>query len=311
MADGREHPGLALSQLPLVGEVIATLAPVRRPPVVVVSLPRSGSSWIGGILGAADDALYLREPLTQAYLKHVGYKSTPCFEWGACADGAAFDRFAGLAFRAIPRFGPTMVPLPKQWRLATRSRKRVVIKEVNPLVVARLWRRFHPKIVMLVRHPAPVALSFHALGWTADQFVARFTSATLTTYGPPPAERQRMSYWEQSGAFQAMVQNVVAASLAGAGCLVVRYEDVCRDPSGELQRIFDYCGLNIGDELRHEIERSSQADDAYAPGRYDTRRNSTEMAGRWRHEMKTEEIEQVRRGYFSCNPLFFTEPGDW
>ena len=77
MADPRRNPGLALSQLPLAGELIAAAAPVRQPPVLLTSLPRSGSSWIGRILGSADEALYLREPLTQAYLKRIGHRGTP------------------------------------------------------------------------------------------------------------------------------------------------------------------------------------------------------------------------------------------
>jgi hypothetical protein len=309
IADGRQHRGLALLRLPLVGEAIATAMPTRGPTVLVTSLPRSGSSWVGRILGSARDALYLREPLTQSYLKRINYQYTPCFEWGTGVDEPAYDRFARLAFKGIPRFGPTMVPVPKQWSLRKRRQRRVVIKEVNPLVTARLWHQFHPKIVVLVRHPAPLALSFHALGWTANALVRRFTPQTLTTFGPQKPEQ--MTYWEQAGAFQAMTENIVASSLTGIDHVPTRYEDLCHDPLSEFERIFHHCDLELSDRVRREIEQSSHAKGAYTPGGYDTARNSAETAQRWRHEMKPEEIEQVRRGYFACRPLFYAQDADW
>ena len=45
----------------LTGMLARALSPAE-PPVLVVSLPRSGSSWVGEVLGAAPDAMYLREP---------------------------------------------------------------------------------------------------------------------------------------------------------------------------------------------------------------------------------------------------------
>ena len=150
-------------------------------------------------------------------------------------------------------------------------------------------------------------------GWRSAQFRVRtrFEATTLSMHGPSPEERERMDYWEQSGAFQAMAQNVVAASLSGIDHIVVRFEDVCRDPLTQFQRIFDYCELGLGARLRGEIERSSQVRDAYAPGRYDTVRDSVDVVDRWRRQMKPDAIDAVRRGYFACRPRFYDEPADW
>ena len=92
---------------------------------------------------------------------------------------------------------------------------------------------------------------------------------------------------------------------------MTRYEDLCRDPLAEFERIFRHCKLELSDRVRGEIEQSSRAKRAYAPGGYDTARDSAETAQRWRREMKAEEIEEVRRGYFACRPLFYTQDADW
>jgi sulfotransferase family protein len=200
---------------------------------------------------------------------------------------------------------------PGQWTISDRRVKQVVVKEVHPPVLQRLWERFRPKIVLLVRHPVPVARSFHALGWTSDQFRTRFLPKTLAAFEQEHALPNETNTWEQSGAFQAITQNFVANSLSAIDHLVVRYEDVCDDPVSEFSRIFEFCGLPFSATAREEIERSSQAKIRYMPGTYDTTRNSLAMKDRWKRDVDPQDIERVRRGYFACRPIFYREASDW
>jgi len=305
----RTRPGLALSKMPGTRALIATALPSKRPPVLVTSLPRAGSSWIGRILGSSEKALYLREPMTQSYLGRFG--PPPIFEWGMCKDRRAYDRYAALAFKGIPRFGGAIVANPGQWTIAGRRGKRVVLKEVNPLVLRRLWERFRPKIVLLVRHPVPVARSFHALGWTSDQFKTRFLPETLAAFEKEHVLPEETDTWKQSGAFQAITQNLVADSLSDIDHMVVRYEDICDEPVQAFGQIFEFCGLPFSAGIRREIERSSQAGGRYVPGTYDTARNSRDMKDRWKRDVDQEDMEQVRRGYFAHRPVFYQEESDW
>jgi hypothetical protein len=311
IGEARTRPGFALSKIPLVSELIAAVFPSKRPPVLISSLPRAGSSWIGRILGASEGSLYLREPMTQSYLQRVGRQQSSFFEWGMCKDGRAYDRFAALTFRGIPRFDGTIVPYPEQWAISGRTGKRVVVKEVNPLVLERLWERFRPKIVFLVRHPVPVTRSFQALGWTGDQFRTRFSPQTLAAFEQEHTLPTQASLWEQGGAFQAMAQNLVMGFLSGIDHVVLRYEDVCKHPISEFGRIFEFCGLPFSSAVQEEIEHSSQAKVRYVPGTYDTARNSLDMKDRWKREVDPEHIEQVRRGYFAYRPIFYREESDW
>ena len=77
------------------------------------------------------------------------------------------------------------------------------------------------------------------------------------------------------------------------------------------ERIFRHCNLELSHRLQREIEDSTHGRSAYAPGGYDTVRDSADMARRWRREMTSAEIDQVRRGYFACRPLFYDQPADW
>ncbi|WP_157018451.1 sulfotransferase [Mesorhizobium xinjiangense] len=304
-------PAANLLQLPVLGELAAAVVPARTPPVLIASLPRAGSSWIGRVLGGSPGALYLREPMTQSYLDHIGRANPPFFEWPMCRDGEAYDRFATRSFRGVPRFGDTVVPDPAQWSIGKRRQRQVVVKDVNPLILARLHERHRPKIILLMRHPAAVARSFHALGWTGDQFTTRFTPETLAAFDRVHPLPLQGNFWEQAGAFQAMAQKLVSNQLAGVDHLIVRYEDVCAEPVRQFEKMFEFCGLPFSADTRREIEQSSQAQPDYRPGRYDTRRRSLDMVDRWKGDMAPEDIESVRRNYLAYRPAFYAEPADW
>jgi hypothetical protein len=312
LSSAAAHPGYALSRMPFAGEVIAALAPPKRPPILLISLPRAGSSWIGRILGSSEGALYLREPLNQSYLDRHGSKvETALFEFGMCLDKPTYERCADLTFRGIPRFNRSIVQYPEQWRLAERRRRQVVVKEVNPLTIDMLWERHRPRIVFLVRHPVPVVRSSGVLGWTSDRFRTGFLPETVAQLRQEYVIPATTEPWEQGGAFHAIVQNRVMALLSGTDHTVVRFEDVCADPLAEFTRLFDFCGLPLSPALRREIVRSSQSEADYAPGRYDTVRNSDDIKDRWKREVDPDDIGRLRHSYFANRPIFYTDEADW
>lgn len=47
----------------------------------------------------------------------------------------------------------------------SRSKRTLLIKEVNPIGVEFFVDRYFPKIVLILRHPAAVADSFKRMGW--------------------------------------------------------------------------------------------------------------------------------------------------
>lgn len=307
------RPGLASAQIWPIGEAIAALAPLKAPPILLLSLPRGGSSWAGRILGGSEGSLYLHEPVTQSYLKLIGGKGASEFEYAACRDHRGYDRFLSLAFRGIPRFHESVVLFPEQWSAAARRGRRVVVKEVNPLALDVMVERFRPRVVYLLRHPVAVARSYEVLGWSGTRkFHSRFTPATLARL----EQRFQLPYdgssWEQSGALQAIAQHLTLASLAAAAeHTVVRYEDLCADPMAEFARLFEFCELPFSATVRDAIARSTRSDGPYRPGGSDIARDTREMIDRWRHEVEPAHIAEVRRGYLANQPTFYRDDADW
>jgi hypothetical protein len=283
----------------------ARTIPPRTPPVLVLSLPRSGSSWVGNTLGAADDALYLREPVTQPFLAGMPAGHPSVFEVDPDAPPEAYRRFAERAFAALPAFPRGIVRSPRQWALGRRRARRLVVKEVNPLALAWLVGAFRPRIIYLVRHPAAVAASFARMGWTGAGLTARFTPRTVAAAGIDPG-RFDGSFWAGHGAFQALTLRVARQVLDGyADCRWVRYEDLCTDPEGVFRTLADFAGLAWGPGIERAITAQGEAGRGRTDDPYDTHRDSRAMAEAWRGSVPEAEARAVRDAYLAFDPAFY------
>src|SRR5438132_1692356 len=95
-------PALTWTQWGLASRLIARLVKPRQPSVLVLSMARSGSSWVGGMLGCAPDAAYLREPVTQS--DTLFYRKGGIFPLDEPEVEAAYRRQADKAFQGWPEF---------------------------------------------------------------------------------------------------------------------------------------------------------------------------------------------------------------
>src|SRR5205085_2708995 len=95
-------------------------------PVLVLSLPRSGSSWVGNVLGCAPDAIYLREPVTQSdpsfYMKGTVFRIDRGVK-------PTYERLADRAFAGDAEFPDKVRIYENQWEPGAAEGRRVVVKE--------------------------------------------------------------------------------------------------------------------------------------------------------------------------------------
>jgi hypothetical protein len=270
-----------------MGAALAGLRPTAGPPVLVLSLPRSGSSWVGETLGFAPDALYLREPISQGdpLFARLGTVFTP----GDHPEALARQRvLADRAFAGIPAFGPEIVRFPERWGWRDRPGRRVVVKEVNPLAGAWYAARYRPRIVFLVRHPVAVALSWSRKGWIDE----------------------RPESWAAQARLQAESLRRATAGLADHPALrVVAYEDLCADPEGEFRELFAFAELSWTDATAAYVEghtRRREAGDVFG-----TSRPSRLMPAAWRGRVGDHLVAAVRRGFESVPLPWYREDSDW
>lgn len=286
------------------GAWISQVIPIKNQPCVIISLPRSGSSWVGSVLSLAASSAYLREPLTQSYMFQYGTQSRSFFEFDPMDIPHAYLEAAYFSYHGIPRFSSNIVVDPSQWSLSKRVDSHLIIKDVNPFLMEWLIQDFNPRIIYLLRHPAAVANSFYKKGWLGEQFRSRLLERTIVEYSldiRPPG-----TFWSDFGKLQAIVLNRSLASLRDyADHTVVLYEDLCTNPLQEFERLFRFCGLTLDDGLRGDILSYSNPAAGTIDPSQDTYRNSLEMVNKWREEVPPDLQCQVKEGYLEFDPLYY------
>lgn len=277
----------------LAAKVVKPLAP----PVLIISLPRSGSSWVGEILGSAANALYLREPINQSVIAAEG--EAPLIPIDPERVGSVYALAADYAFSGLPLFPEDILWNPYQWPFIERRNRRLVIKEVNPLA-CRWLLQFKPRVVFLVRHPAAVALSHRKMGW----------------WHSVNGGWSEKDCWRIHGEYQATILHGSNDSLLEyPDLLVVQYEQLCERPLAVFAEMFDFAGLHWDATIKQLIAKRSlnykspDSSDDLDP--YSTTRNSLAMIDAWRTKMTGADLDELQKGYETFNLPWYRSEKDW
>jgi hypothetical protein len=254
---------------------VARIFPFKRPAILLLSYPRSGSSWIAQILSTSNDVAYLREPINQVLQHRSGRATATETVFDPHADATTLGWYTRVADRAFAGIPPDNVPdvVGRASDLSVRGRRQraLLIKEVNPLAAALFVERYAPKVVLVLRHPAAVADSYHRLGWLHGQF---------ETFG------------RQYGTHLA---HALEASKQGWS-LAVRYEDLAHDPAREFPRLFGALGIRPPSDLTSVLRGFCEQQNPN-PSPYELHRVSRQEADKWRGTMAPDDAADVMRGY--------------
>lgn len=238
------------------------------------------------MLGSASDSLYLREPIAQANrevdngdtLLDVAVDHVPSlYRW-------ASDR----AFAGVPCFPPHVAAHPYQWKLAGRRARRLVIKEVNPLALPWWLQLYTPKVILLVRHPAAVLLSWLRMGWVSTD------KDDLYQHGRQLGKALRVAAGGLEHYFD---------------CRVIVYEELCVDPMLHFHSLYEFAGLRWTTAIEELIQAHSSKDDSDNP--YGTYRNSRSKVNAWVDEISRETLTAIKDGYLAASPAWYREETDW
>ncbi len=235
------------------------------------------------------------------------------FELEKCNNTELYRRWARHAFKGMPKFDHRIVVTPSQWKLVERKKRRVVVKEVNPLALDWMIGEFNPLVIYLVRHPAAVAASFNSQGWSGSQFSTRFSKETMDRLSERFALSEEASFWEQLGALQAIVQKLTLETLARhKDKVVVSYEEICESPGSMFEKLCLFSGLSWDDQMETLVRGSSRSSQkSYEPGKYDLKRDSRQMIDKWKSILDPEEVHLLKKGYLENAPEYYAEERHW
>jgi hypothetical protein len=256
---------------------------MTAPRVLVAGLPRSGTTWVGEVLGRSAGARYLHEPDNHLVRPDAWWAKRRLGAYPELSPGGAggdYERLWALALaggprpsavyagaRALQRAGAFRV----SGRLASRQRPRPV---PGPLVVKSVhcarsleWvaERFDPAVVIVERHPFGVISSWRKLGWDdfldSDHDALRYSAAVLgvdpPTPGTPWLERAAWHY----GVLSSYLER---ARRRHPDWLVVRHEVLCAGPEPAFRRLSGRLGLRFTDETARFLAASNRPGDGYS-----------------------------------------------
>lgn len=303
----------------------------NRRPILVTGIHRSGSTWVGQMIGASDQVGYIHEPFS------------PTRGPGICRArfAYAFTYVPPDTDGAVERDFRRMLEFKYNYgaqALGARSRAdlralvgdggrflRYRLNGVRPLlkdpmaVFSAEWiaEAFDAQVVVVVRHPAAFVSSIKRAGWAhpfshfAGQ--AELMEGRLRPFADEVAEFARTEHdiLDQGALLWRLVHKTLATYRSEhPDWVFVRHEDLSRDPLGGYESLFAALELPYTESVREEVRRTSSASNPAERELGDRDfgvRDSSANASNWRRRLTQEEIEHIHRKVADVSSLFYTE----
>lgn len=291
-------------------------------PIVVTGMPRSGTTWVATMLAATRRVVYVNEPLNPQHPPGgspgiLNVRVTDRFQYITDANGDAYaDAYAhllalrfGLAAELRVNRRPADIVRAahtiSRFALGRLTSRRPLIADPFAVLSTRWFaRRLGCRVVIVVRRPEAVISSRKRLGWTFDPGVLR-SQTLLDAEVLEPLEREHPALFDprdeligQGAQLWAILHLAIAhIQREVPDVLVVRHEDLSRDPIAGFRALAEWLGLPFEPRLEHAVRRATSSAnpselDASDPHR--TRLNSIANLDNWRGRLTVDEIERVR-----------------
>ena len=301
----------------------------RRPYLVVTGMHRSGTTLTGRILACFQEVQVIHEPLNSEYglneVRHV----YPCdldaeqerfygALLGRLLDGKAdFVRHvtADRPLKAVARAaigGRTGLDVARfRLRRLLSPSLQPLLKDPFAALLSRSLIREGGRVLALMRHPAAIWLSIKRMEWQfrfagfayAGVFKDLGLSVSAEALDTRPEVEKFAWLWTAIYTY--------LEGLAGHGqFLLVRHEDLCRQPAIEVQRMASFFGLRPRRRAREFIARNMFAETVAAPGKrlHLFERNAAALPAAWHGRLGAEEEMIIRT---VCGPLVERNYGRW
>ncbi|MFK8025102.1 MAG: sulfotransferase [Ilumatobacter sp.] len=294
-----------------------TTPPLRldesRSGLLVTGAHRSGSTWLGRLLAAADELHYVQEPYNiVAHTRWTPTRPERQFWYSRPGDGwteqldrvvelrpplVASLRDIGVDQRRLRRLARLHVDAAKARRRSARPLMKDPIAVFStPYLVERLG--FVP--VILVRDAVSFVGSLVARNWTFD--FSHWIDQPQLMNDLLAGHRAAIEARPEDLVEQGIVEwNAIYDAVASFGAehpdwLIVRYEDLAADPSTEIPQLFEQLGLRFGANQAAVLEELTTGPKGDGKTAIDVRRDSSEALSTWSQRLDDDQVERIRAG---------------
>ena len=276
----------AWARFGLLSELIGKRIPCKGRPILLISMPRSGSSWTAKIISQSTDLLYLDEPVTQSVLK---YGITPArfhIKKGGHPP-KVFEKIFDKSFRGIPSF-EKKITNASDWSLLKRSNKRLFIKEVTPFLCHYYIDNYDPQIILLLRHPAGIVSSFLSLWAKSDYKTYIFDVSVL-----------------QASATRAAFMNIKNTT----DYIVIKYEELCASPVEMFKMVFNFLKLDWNNDVDKFLKNTMNP--VESESNHNIFRDTQKIVYAWKNRLSIQQLEQIKKVYFEYDLPWYRDESEW
>ena len=289
------------------------------PPIFVTGTHRSGTTWVATML-AVPGVWYVHEPFfTGKGLWHEN------FSYVRRSDHEPrVDRIMKRVLRGGHRFAlahPWVEYrlMPMRLFRPLRIRRALVKDPIACLMSEYLTDRFGFETLVLFRHPAGFAWGLTQLGWPIATFLRQFLQcgSLMEDWLHPYRKLIESACQEDSLRSATVMHGCLNAVLWGytqrhPKMRAVSFEMLCMDPIEQFRALYDDVGLPHDENVRSahaELCFAGQPGSSYRT--HEVRRNSRDMASRWRSKLDHAEQLEIRRIWEQFDVPLYREPSDW
>lgn len=263
--------------------------------VFLTGIARSGTSWVSSIISQADNLLYCREPYNPATCRIMPQQ----YKYLAADMHDDFYRYyTNRIFSGLFVSSKSDYSRRHSWFKLATNKQRVFIKDPTAaLLTDWLAENYDVDIVILVRHPAGVVSSYLKLGWGFPMKILLQQDSLMQDYlSPYRGLLEKHDYPGMDAAKGAVLYGAIYTVLLRLAqkrrVIIVRYEDLCRDPVGQFKKLF--AGLNLRWNKRVEtfMYWSIKGKTVFSSK---IRRNTNLMATIWEKRLSNEQVRTIER----------------
>nr|WP_255534317.1 sulfotransferase [Thiohalobacter sp. COW1] len=283
-----------------------------RSPILLTSMPRSGSTWCMKILAKSGNVCAMMEPdhLDVWGLGDKGMHPHVDVEM----ENRPYEQIykAGFSGHTRRRMSPSrgyLAHVRREFTQYMQPARRVILKSVYSLANTEwIYKRFRPVVVVLLRNPYSVCHSIHRK-WPDARLKPLASQGGLPSrlLGPHRELLEAAAKPYEILASRLGAYHKVALEAAGRHpeWVVVRHEDLCRDPLRAYEKLIGDIGLDWNESVAGYIRDTNKpktSDEVQHVNRL-----SSDEIHKWKMLLSEQEIEDVRRFYRPFDMGFYSE----
>ena len=301
-------------------------------PILVTGAHRSGTTWVGKMLSADACTAYISEPLNVLHRPGVFRARVKYWYQYICEENEgeyvpAFDELLEFDYHLWDEIRS----LRSQRDLLRMGRDFFIfynglMRGLRPLfkdpfaVFSTEWfaKRLNCKVVITVRHPAAFASSLKRLQWPFEfqDLLAQplLMRDHLEPYRAEIESVRRDDVIGQAALLWTLIyRSVYQTQKLNPDFIVVRHEDLSRDPIPGYRALYTTLGLEFTPRVEKAILNSSSSENPREPSRkevHDIKLNSRASVDNWKNRLTAEEIKSVREITGEVSKLYYSD-AEW